>query len=178
MGSGQGQTALLKDLGVALSGVLHADDALAGTDAQVHGAAHAGHLLAGDDPVGQVALGIHFQSAQEAGIHVTAADQTEVGSGVDETAAESHRGGRTTGVHHMVGIIVGVAFLGGLTGGDDTQLSMDDQLHILGQIVGDQGRQTDTQVDNVAVLQLFGAALGDKAFDLALFHYFLSPSTM
>ena len=70
---------------------------------------------------------------------MTAADQTEVGSGVDETAAESHGGGRTTGVHHVVGIIVGVAFLGGLTGGDDTQLSMDDQLHILGQIVGDQG---------------------------------------
>ena len=63
-------------------------------------------------------------------------------------------------------------------GGDDTQLSVDDQLHVLGQIVGDQGGQADAQVHDVAVLQLLGAALGDKAFDLALFHYFLSPSTM
>ena len=178
VGSGQGQAALLEDLGVALGGVLHADDALAGADAQVHSAAHAGHLLAGDDPVGQVALGIHFQSAQEAGIHVTAADQAEVGGGVDEAAAESHGGGRTTGIHHVVRIVIVVAFLGGLAGGDDTQLSVDDQLHVLGQIVGDQGGQADAQVHDVAVLQLFGAALGDKAFDLALFHYFLSPSTM
>ena len=178
VGSGQGQAALLEDLGVALGGVLHADDALAGADAQVHSAAHAGHLLAGDDPVGQVALSVDLQSAQEAGVHMAAADQAEVGGGVDEAAAESHGGGRTTGIHHVVRIVIVVAFLGGLAGGDDTQLSVDDQLHVLGQIVGDQGGQADAQVHDVAVLQLFGAALGDKAFDLALFHYFLSPSTM
>ena len=63
VGSGQRQTALLEDLGVALGGVLHADDAVLGADAQIHRAAHAGHLLAGDDPVGEVALGVHLQSA-------------------------------------------------------------------------------------------------------------------
>ena len=78
VGGGQGQTALLEDLGVALGGVLHAHDAVLGAHAQVHGAAHAGHLLAGDDPVGQVALGIDLQSAQEAGVHMAAADQAEV----------------------------------------------------------------------------------------------------
>ena len=41
-----------------------------------------------------------------------------------------------------------------------------------------QGGQADAQIHDVAVLQFFGAALGDKAFDLGLFHYFLSPSTM
>ena len=40
----------------------------------------------------------------------------------------------------------------------------------LGQIVGDQGGQTNAQVDHVAVLQLLGNALGDKAFDLRFFH--------
>ena len=64
------------------------------------------------------------------------------------------------------------------SGGDDTQLSVDDQLHALGQIVGDQGGQTDAQIHDVAIFQLFGAALGNKALDLRLFHYFLSPSTM
>ena len=44
--------------------------------------------------------------------------------------------------------------------------------------VGDQGGQTDAQIYDVAIFQLFGAALGNKALDLRLFHYFLSPSTM
>ena len=113
VGSGQGQTALLEDLGVALGGVLHADDAVLSTHAQVHSAAHAGHLLAGDDPVGQIALGIHLQSAQEAGVHMAAADQAEIGSGIDKAAAVSHGSNAATGIDDVVGIIVGVALFGG-----------------------------------------------------------------
>ena len=78
----------------------------------------------------------------------------------------------------QVRIVVLVALLGCLACGDDTQLSVDDQLHALGQVVGDQGGQTDAQIYDVAIFQLFGAALGNKALDLRLFHYFLSPSTM
>ncbi len=89
---GQGQTALLEDLGVALGGVLHAHNAVLGAHAQVHGAAHTGHLLAGDDPVGQIALLVDFQSAQEAGVHMAAADQAEVSSGINEAAAVGHGG--------------------------------------------------------------------------------------
>ena len=109
---------------------------------------------------------------------MAAADQAEVGGRINEAAAVSHGGGGAAGIHHVIGIVIGVALLGGHTGGDDTQLSVDDHLNALGQIVGDQGGQANAQVHDVAVLQLFGAALGDKAFDLGLFHYFLSPSTM
>ena len=109
---------------------------------------------------------------------MAAADQAEVGGGVNEAAAVGHGGGRTTGVHNVVGIVVGVALFGGLAGGDDAQLGVDDQLNALGQVVGDHGGQADTQIDDIAVLQFFRAALGDKAFDFGLFHYFLSPSTM
>ena len=178
MRGGQGQTALLKDLGVALGGVLHAHNAVLGAHAQIHGAAHAGHLLAGDNPVGQVALSIDLQRAQEASVHMAAADQAEVAGGVDEAAAIGHGSGAAAGVHNVVRIIVLVALLGCLACGDDAQLSVDDQLHALGQIVGDQGGQTDAQIYDVAIFQLFGAALGNKALDLRLFHYFLSPSTM
>ena len=66
-----------------------------------------------------------------------AADQAEVGGGVDEAAAEGHGGGSTAGVHNVIGIVVGVAFLGGLARGDDAQLGVDDQLNALGEIVGD-----------------------------------------
>ena len=109
---------------------------------------------------------------------MAAADQAEIGSGIDKAAAVSHGSNAATGIDDVVGIIVGVALFGGSAGGNDTQLSVDDQLHILGQVVGDQGGQADAQIDDIAVLQFFGAALGDKAFDLGLFHYFLSPSTM
>ena len=109
---------------------------------------------------------------------MAAADQAKVGSGINETAAESHGGRRAAGVHNVVGIVIGVALFGRLAGGNDTQLSMDDQLNALRQVIGDHGGQADAQVHDVAVLQLFGAALGNKAFDLGLFHYFLSPSTM
>ena len=109
---------------------------------------------------------------------MAAADQAEVGGGVDEAAAVGHGGGGAAGVDDVVGIVILVALLGCLTRGDDAQLSVDNQLHVFGQIVGDHGGQTDAQIDDVAVLQLFGAALGDKPLDLASFHYLLSPSTM
>ena len=109
---------------------------------------------------------------------MAAADQAEVAGGVDEAAAIGHGGGAAAGVHNVVRIVVLVALLGGLACGDDTQLSVDDYLNALGQVVGDQGGQTDAQIHDVAIFQLFGAALGNKALDLRLFHYFLSPSTM
>ena len=158
--------------------MLHADDALLSAGAQIHCAAHAGHLLAGDDPVSQVTLHINFQSAQEASVHMAAADQAEVGGGIGEGAIESHAGGSAAGIGHMVRHIVGVALLGVSAGTDDTQLGMDDQLNALGQVAGDHGGQADTQVDHVAVLQFFCTTLGNKAFDLRLIHYFFSPSTM
>ncbi len=82
------------------------------THAQVHSAAHTGHLLAGNNPVGQVTLGIHFQSAQEAGVHMAAANQAEIGSGIDEAAAVSHGSNAAAGIDDVVGIIVGVSLFG------------------------------------------------------------------
>ena len=87
-------------------------------------------------------------------------------------------GNAAAGIDDMIGIVVGVALLGSGAGGNDTQLSVDDQLHALGQIGRDHGGKADAQVDDIAVLQFFRAALGNKALDLRLFHYFLSPSTM
>ena len=75
-------------------GVLHGDDDLLGAGKQVLGAAHAGHHLAGDDPVGQVALLVHLQGAQDGGVDVAAADQAEGGGGVDERAADGDGGVR------------------------------------------------------------------------------------
>ena len=93
-----------KILGLPFGGVLHADDAVLRADTQIHRAAHAGHLLAGDDPVGEVALSVDLERAEEARVDMAAADQAEVGGGVDEAAAVGHGGGGAAGVDDVVGI--------------------------------------------------------------------------
>ena len=59
-----GQFALFEDLRVALSGVLHRNDDVLRADEQIHRAAHAGHLFAGDDPVGEGALFVDLEAAE------------------------------------------------------------------------------------------------------------------
>ena len=44
------------------------------------------------------------------------------------------------------------------------------QLNTLGQEVRNHGGDTDTQVNDVAVLQLLGNTSGDKTLDLRLIH--------
>ena len=84
------------------------------------------------------------------------------------------------GLSAGVGLIAGVGLLGrGLgSGADDAVLGLENHMHPLRQVGGYQGGQADAQVDHVAVLQLLGDALGNKALDLRLFHYAFPPSTM
>ena len=69
---------------VALLGVKHNDDDLRAACAQVHSAAHAGNLLAWNDPVSQVSVFRNFHSAQYGSLYVAASYQAEAGSGVEE----------------------------------------------------------------------------------------------
>ena len=158
--------------------MLHADDAVARADAEVHCAAHAGHAFAGDDPVCEVAFLVDFQSAEEARVHVPAANETEVRCGVDEAAAERHGCDVAARVDDVVRIVVRVLGLRRRACADDAELGMDDKVNALGKEAGDHGGKADAEVDDVAVLQFFRAALCDERFDFVLIHYFLSPSTM
>ena len=97
---------------------------------------------------------------------MAAADQAEGHGGVDEAAAGDNAGGRAAGVH----IVDGIGVLTGGGGADGAVLGLEGHMDALRQIVGDQGGQTDAQVDHIAVLQLLGHAGGDKTFDLRLFH--------
>ena len=107
---------------------------------------------------------------------MAAADKAEGGGGVDVAAEGSGLGGLSAGV----GLIAGVGLLGrGLgSGADDAVLGLENHMYPLRQVGGYQGGQADAQVDHVAVLQLLGDALGNKALDLRLFHYAFPPSTM
>ena len=145
--------------------MLHGDDNLLGPGAQVHGPAHTGHHLAGDDPVGQIALLVHLERAQHGGVHVAAPDQAEGGGGVDERAAHGDGGGRAARVAHVEVVDLGLAARAG-----HAQLGLQDDVHIIGQVGGDHGGQADAQVDKIAVLELLGGPLGDKALNHSLFH--------
>ena len=109
---------------------------------------------------------------------MTAADQAEVCCGVDEPAAERCGGDVAARVDDMVRIVVRIALFRRCACADDAELGMDDEVDALRQEGGDHGGQADAEVDDVAVLQFFRAALCDKGFDFRLIHYLLTPSTM
>ena len=74
-GAGQRQVAALQQLVlVALGGVLHHHDHALDAGHQVHGPAHALDHLAGDHPVGEVAVHRHLHRPQDRQVDVAAAD--------------------------------------------------------------------------------------------------------
>ena len=90
----QRQCTFLKNLGLTvLLAVISCNDNLLDTGTEIHGAAHTGHLLAGDNPVGQGALLVYLQAAQNGGVYMAAADKAEGGGGVDVAAKGSGLGG-------------------------------------------------------------------------------------
>ena len=78
-----------------------------------------------------------------------------------------------------------LALFGGGTHADHTVLGLKNDMYTFGKIVGDECRKADTEVDDIAVMQLLSRALGDKGFNLFFFHcyydltcYFFSILTM
>ena len=107
---------------------------------------------------------------------MAAADKGEGGGGVNVAAALGRLSGRSAGVRLVEGLrLVGSGFG---AGADNAVLGLQDDVHALRQVGGNHRGQADAQVDHVAVLQLGGDTLGNKALDLRLFHYSFPPSTM
>ena len=107
---------------------------------------------------------------------MAAADKGKGGGGIDVTAALGSLSGRAAGIGLVGGFSVGAGGFG--AGADDAVLRLKNHMYALGQVGGDQGGQADAQIHHVAVLELLGNTLGDKALDLRLFHYRFPPSTM
>src|SRR5580704_6142916 len=76
-GAGQRQRAFVQKLRLVLGGVLHDDHHLLDAADEVHGAAHTLHDLAGDHPVGEIAVLSHLHGAEQGDVDVTAADHGE-----------------------------------------------------------------------------------------------------
>ena len=141
------------------------DDDVLSAGNQVHSAAHAGNHLAGDDVGGQGAFLIDLQGAQNGSIHMTAADQTEGGSGIEEHGAGNGGDVLAASVGH-VGVLV---FLGsGSAHTHNAVLRLENHMNIFRQIVGDHLGHTDAQVDNITIMQEASSALRND--NLCVFH--------
>ncbi len=168
---GQRQGAALQDLVAAVArGVLHRDDDAPGARHQIHGAAHALHHLAGDHPVGEVALLVHLERAQHGDVDVPAAHHREGVRAAEVGGAGQLGDGLLAGVDE-----VGVHLVLGWIRSDAQHpvLGVQRDLHARGHVVRHQRRHADAEVDVVAIPQRPRDS-GDDA--LALIHGWWSVS--
>uniref|UniRef100_A0A0N4ZXT0 PE-PGRS family protein n=1 Tax=Parastrongyloides trichosuri TaxID=131310 RepID=A0A0N4ZXT0_PARTI len=100
--AGQRQGAFLQNLGRAVLGdvIHHHDDALDPGD-QIHSAAHALHHLAGDGPVGQIAVGGDLHRPQHGHVDMAAADHGEAVGRGEEAGGRQHGHGLLSGVDQI-----------------------------------------------------------------------------
>jgi hypothetical protein len=122
---------------------------------QVHRAAHALDHLARDRPVGDVADDRDLHGTQDRGVDLAAADHPEARRGVEEGSALA-QGDRLLAGVDQVGVDILLEGIG--ADAEDAVLGLQDDLDVVGDIVGDQRRQADPEVDVGPVRQLLGGA--------------------
>ena len=164
---GIGKVALFEDLGLTLCGMLHRYYDGFRADEQIHCTAHTGHTLAGDEPVGKRHLFINLETAENGCIDVAAADEGEARCAVDIACAGRCACGVAACIDDMDGI---TGLIGHGCGAENAVLALENDMYAFGKIIGDEGGNADTEVDDIAVLELLGYSLCDKGFDLILIH--------
>ena len=100
---------------------------------------------------------VDFESAEHGDIDVAAADDGERHRAVEESGSRKHAARLAAGIDQVgQGVAVKRAHA------EKTVLGLQGDLYALGQIVGDQRRQTDAEVDHVAVLHILRDAAGNQ----------------
>ena len=138
--------------------MFHRDHDLFDTGDEVHCTAHAFDHFAWDHPVGDVSFLGDLHGAQDAHVDVSASDHGE-GLGRCE---RSRAGAGGDGLFACVDQI-GVDVFFGREGSDpeESVLRLKPDIHPVGDVIGDECRHPDPEVDNVAVLQLLSCPFGD-----------------
>src|SRR5580704_5107668 len=134
----------------------HHDDLLDATD-QIHGTAHALDQLAGDHPVGDVAILRHLHGAEDGEIDMAAADHAERIRRVEIARGRQLGDGLLAGIDE-VGVLL--ALVRERTGAEHAVLRLQLHADAAGDVVRHQGRNADAEIDVEAVLQLLGGAFG------------------
>ncbi len=149
--------------------MFHRDDDAPRTGHQVHRAAHAFDHFAGDHPVREVALLVHFHRAEHAQVNVTAANHGE------RIGARKIRSAGKFADRFLAGVDEVSIFLPFDRVRSDAQhavLTLQDDVHAGGNVVGDEGGQPDAEVHVEPVAQFAGDALDDAFAFVNVFGWF------
>ena len=119
------------------------DDVLGGSD-QVHRPAHSLHHLTRDLPVGDVALFAYFHGAQDGEIDLSGADHAETHGGIEERGAFQRRNGLLAGIDQ---IRIFFAFERKRSDTEQSIFRLQHYFHAGGNVIGNQGRDPDAEVD-------------------------------
>src|SRR5262249_41579808 len=124
---------------------------------EVHGAPQALHHLARNHPIGEVAVLGHLHGAEDREVDVSAADHGEAVGGGKKAR------GRDFGDRLLAGIDeIGVLFalVGERTEAQHAVLALQLHAHAVRNVVRDQRRYADAEIDVETVTQLLGGAFG------------------
>jgi len=143
------QRALAEDFWfVVAGGVLHGDENAFGAGDKVHGAAHALEHFPRNGPVGEGSLFIDLQRAEDGEVDVAAANHGERIGGGKIGSAGKFANCLFSGVDE-VGIDLGIERVG--ADAEHPVFGLENDLHALGDKVGDEGRHANAEIDVIAV---------------------------
>ena len=127
-----------------------------GADREIHRTAHAGReIRILRRPVGEVALLRHLERAHDRKIEVAATDHEERVGMMEECPALHQRGQALPGIDQ---VWIGFVRSGFRSHAENAVLAVEHDLAVLRDVIGDQRRQTDPQVDVPAVIDVLGGA--------------------
>ncbi len=135
----------------------HHDHALRAVD-EIHRAAHTLDDLPGDHPVGEVACLANLHCAEHGEIDVTTANHPERKRGVEERGAGKHRHRLFAGVD-QVGVFLALERIRAHP--KNAVLALQRDPYALRNVVRDQGRQADAEINVLPVAQFLRNAGGE-----------------
>jgi hypothetical protein len=160
------QRALLDDLEGSIFGIMfHRHDDASGAGDKIHRASHTLHHLPRNRPIGKVALPRNLHGAQDAHIHMPAADHGKRLIAREEAGTWKYGHGLFTGIDQ-----IGIFLVRKRRGANSQQtiLRLQNDLNPRWYAGRDSGGQTDAEIDIEAVLQFPGNPPCDKLFTVHL----------
>src|SRR5690554_2117691 len=156
-GAGQGQAALLQQLGLSILGSMgHGDNDVVGASYQIHGPAHTLDQLARHHPRGDITLYVDLEGTEHSEVDMSASDHCKGRSGVENRRTHACGHCLLACVDH-IGIQLFFSWVGAHT--QQPVLGLKHDFHPLGYIIRYQRGDTYTKVYIETILQLSGDTL-------------------
>src|SRR5216683_3865198 len=157
--TGERQRALFQDFALVIAGgVLHGDEDALGSCDQVHGAAHAFQHFSGNGPVGEIALFVDLQRAENGEVDVAAANHAKGIGGGKITGAGKLGDGFLARIDE---IGVNFRFERIRANAEHAVFGLQNDFDSLGDVIRNQRGHADAEIDVEAVPQFLRDAASD-----------------